>query len=42
MDNKKENVKNKVWFAEDVKKSMVASIMCTIEGDTSVLFTKNT
>ena len=34
MDNKEENVKNKVWFMEDVKKPMEAGMMCTIDGDT--------
>ena len=38
----KEKVKKKVWFAENVKMPMEASMLCTINGDTIFLFTKNT
>ena len=31
---KKENVKKKAWFAEDIKKPMEAGMMGTIDGDT--------
>ena len=34
MENKKENVKKKVWFAEDVKEPAEAGMMCTIDGNT--------
>ena len=42
MGDKKENVKKKVWFMESVKLPMEAGILCTIDGDTFYLFTKNT
>ena len=32
-ENKKENIKKKVWFA-DVKQPAEAGMMCTIDGDT--------
>ena len=39
--NKKEKVKRKVGFAENVKMPTVASTSCTIDGDTFYLFMKN-
>ena len=36
----KEN--KKVWFAEDVKQSSEAGVICTIDGNTFFLFTKHT
>ena len=33
-ENKKENAKKKVWFAEDVKQPSKAGMMCSIDGDT--------
>ena len=41
MEIKKEDVKKKVWFTEDVKKPMEAGKICTINRDTLFLFTKN-
>ena len=40
MENKKENIKKKTLFVEDVKLPSEAGMMCTINGDT-FLFTKN-
>ena len=34
MEKKKENVKKKVWFAENVKQPSETGMMCTINGDT--------
>ena len=42
MENKKENVKKKVRFMEDVKQPSEAGIMCTIIGVTFFSFMKNT
>ena len=42
MENKKENVKKRVWLAEDFKQPSEADMMCNIDGDTFFLFTKNT
>ena len=39
---KKENNKKIVWFVEDVKQPSKAGMMCTIDGNTFFLFTKNT
>ena len=39
---KKENVKKKAQFTEDVKQPLEAGKMCIIKGDTFFLFTKNT
>ena len=33
MGSKKENVKKKVWFADDVKQPFMAGMMCTINGN---------
>ena len=41
MENKKENVKKKVCFTEDVKQPSEAGIMCAINGNTFRLLTKN-
>ena len=41
MENRKENVKEKVHFAEDDKQPSEAGMMCTINGDTFFSFTKN-
>ena len=38
----KENKKKKVWFMEDVKQTLEAGMMCTINGNTFFLFMKNT
>ena len=42
MENRRENVKQKVLFAEDVKQPSEAGLMCTIDGDSFFSFTKNT
>ena len=42
MEMKKENVKKKVWFMEDIKQLSEASMMCAVNVDTFFLFTKNT
>ena len=39
---KKENVKKKVWFSENVKQPSEAGMMCTINGDRFFSFIKNT
>ena len=39
---KKENVKKKVQFRDDVKQPTEAGMMCTINGDTFYSFTRNT
>ena len=41
LKHKKENVKKKLWFVEDVKQPSDACVMCSINGDTFCLFTKN-
>ena len=41
MEIKKENVKMKVWFTEDVKQPLEAGMMCTIKGGTFHSFTNN-
>ena len=41
-ESKKECKNTKVWFAEEVKQPLEAGMMCTIDGDTFSLFTKNT
>ena len=41
-ESKKENKSIKVWFMEDVKQPSKNSMMCTIDVDTFLLFTKNT
>ena len=38
--NKKESVKKKVLFTEDVKEPFKAGMMCTIDSDTFYSFTK--
>ena len=40
-ENKKEIVKKKGWFMEDVKQPSKAGMMCTIGGVTFYLFMKN-
>ena len=42
MENKKESVKKKIWFAEDVKQPSEAGVTCTICSDMFYSFTKNT
>ena len=42
MESKQESIKKKVWFTEVVKQPSEAGMMCTIDGDTFYLFTKNT
>ena len=42
MDNKRENVNKKVGFAEDVRKSEEAGMMCTVNGVALFLLTNNT
>ena len=41
-ENKKESVKENVWFTEDVKQSSKTGTMCTINGDMFCSFTKIT
>ena len=41
-ESKKEIKKKKVRFMEDIKQSLEAGMMCTIDGDTFFSFTKNT
>ena len=41
LENKKEKVKKKVPFTENVKLPMEADMLCTINDDTFYLFTKN-
>ena len=42
MGLKKENVKEKDQFMEDIKQPLVAGIMCTIDRGTFFMFTKKT
>ena len=42
LENKKENVQKKVKFFEDVKQPSKVGMLCTIDGDTFLSFTKNT
>ena len=41
MENKKENIKKKAWFTENVKQPSKAGMMCTMDGDAFFSFTKN-
>ena len=41
MNVNKKSEKKKYWFAEDVKQPSEAEMMCTIDGNTFFLFTKN-
>ena len=40
--NQKRKVKKKVWFTDNVKMPTAAGMLCTIDGGTFFLFTKNT
>ena len=42
LENKKGEVKKKVWFVENVKMPMEAGMVCTIDGKAFHMFAKNT